>query len=91
MRVGAVAKSQIKGVTMSEREPVHAGRAGTIEVGGDLVVNRLGFGAMRITGARIWGQPGDRDEAKAVLRRAIELGVTSSTSPTPTGPRSARS
>jgi aryl-alcohol dehydrogenase-like predicted oxidoreductase len=49
--------------------------AGTIDVGGDLTVNRLGFGAMRITGAGIWGPPRDRDEAKAVLRRAIELGV----------------
>jgi pyridoxine 4-dehydrogenase len=60
---------------MSERESIHAGMAGTIEVGGDLTVNRLGFGAMRITGAGIWGQPADRDEAKAVLRRAVELGV----------------
>jgi pyridoxine 4-dehydrogenase len=49
--------------------------AGTIDVGGDLTVNRLGFGAMRITGAGIWGPPSDRDEAKAVLRRAVELGV----------------
>ena len=60
---------------MSESKPVHAGMAGTIDVGGDLTVNRLGFGAMRITGDGIWGQPADRDEAKAVLRRAIELGV----------------
>jgi aryl-alcohol dehydrogenase-like predicted oxidoreductase len=44
-------------------------------VGGDLTVNRLGFGAMRITGKGIWGPPADRDEAKAVLRRAVELGV----------------
>jgi aryl-alcohol dehydrogenase-like predicted oxidoreductase len=49
--------------------------AGTIDIGGDLTVNRLGFGAMRITGAGIWGPPSDRDEAKAVLRRAVELGV----------------
>jgi pyridoxine 4-dehydrogenase len=60
---------------MSEREPVHAGMAGTIDLGGDLTVNRLGFGAMRITGDGIWGQPADRDEAKAVLHRAIELGI----------------
>src|ERR1700752_2909371 len=60
---------------MSEREPMHAETAGTIEVGGDLTVNRLGFGAMRITGEGIWGPPADPDEAKAVLRRAIELGV----------------
>lgn len=60
---------------MSEFPTVHAGNAGTIDVGGDLTVNRLGFGAMRVTGAGIWGPPGDRDEAKAVLRRAIELGI----------------
>jgi aryl-alcohol dehydrogenase-like predicted oxidoreductase len=52
-----------------------AGGAGTIDVGGDITVRRLGFGAMRITGPGIWGPPPDRDEAKAVLRRAIELGV----------------
>ncbi len=44
-------------------------------VGGDLTVNRLGFGAMRITGQGIWGEPADHDEAVAVLRRAVELGV----------------
>src|SRR6266496_5132196 len=60
---------------MSEVKPVDAAMAGTIDVGGDLTVNRLGFGAMRITGAGIWGQPADRDEAKAVLRRAVDLGV----------------
>jgi aryl-alcohol dehydrogenase-like predicted oxidoreductase len=60
---------------MSERKPAHAGAAGTIDVGGDLTVNRLAFGAMRITGPGIWGPPADRDEAKAVLRRAIELGI----------------
>jgi aryl-alcohol dehydrogenase-like predicted oxidoreductase len=49
--------------------------AGTITVGAELSINRMGFGAMRITGEGIWGQPADRDEAKAVLRRAIELGV----------------
>jgi pyridoxine 4-dehydrogenase len=60
---------------MSEFQTIHAGNAGTIDVGGDLTVNRLGFGAMRITSDGIWGPPADRDEAKAVLRRAIELGV----------------
>src|SRR5690349_12023946 len=60
---------------MSELKSVHAGTAGTIDVGGDLTVNRLGFGAMRLTGDGIWGEPPDRDEAKAVLRRAVELGV----------------
>jgi len=47
----------------------------TFSIGGDLTVNRLGFGAMRITGAGIWGWPSDRENAKKVLRRAIELGV----------------
>src|SRR5689334_25253013 len=60
---------------MPDEKPVSAAAAGTIDVGGDLTVNRLGFGAMRITGAGIWGPPPDRDEAKAVLRRAVELGV----------------
>ena len=60
---------------MSESRPLNAGLAGTIDVGGDLTVNRLGFGAMRITGHGIWGPPPDRDVAKAVVRRAVELGV----------------
>jgi aryl-alcohol dehydrogenase-like predicted oxidoreductase len=45
------------------------------QLGGDLPVHRLGFGAMRITGEGVWGPPRDRAEALAVLRRAIELGV----------------
>ncbi len=53
----------------------NAAEAGTIDVGGDLTVNRLGFGAMRITGDGIWGEPPDREKAKAALRRAVELGV----------------
>jgi aryl-alcohol dehydrogenase-like predicted oxidoreductase len=56
--------------------PVTAANAGTIDVGGDLTVNRLGFGAMRITGPGIWGDPADLDMAKAALRRAVELDVT---------------
>ena len=54
---------------------VTAADGGTVPIGGDMTVNRLGFGAMRITGRGIWGDPPDRDEARAVLRRAIELGV----------------
>jgi pyridoxine 4-dehydrogenase len=46
------------------------------KIGGDLSVNRLGFGAMRITGEGIWGWPKDKDEAHKVLKRAVELGVT---------------
>jgi aryl-alcohol dehydrogenase-like predicted oxidoreductase len=45
------------------------------KIGGDLSVNRLGFGAMRLTGEGIWGWPKDRDEALRVLKRAVELGV----------------
>ena len=52
-----------------------ASAAGTIGIGGDLTVNRLGFGAMRITGQGIWGEPPDRERARAALRRAVELGV----------------
>src|SRR6266404_1544896 len=47
----------------------------TFQLGGDLTVTRLGFGAMRITGEGIWGWPADRENAKKVLRRAIDLGV----------------
>src|ERR1700730_8412819 len=60
---------------MTDLVSVTAAAAGTIEIGGDITVNRLGYGAMRITGPGIWGEPPDRDEAKAVLRRAVELGV----------------
>jgi len=52
-----------------------AGAAGTLRIGGDLVVNRTGFGAMRITGPGIWGEPKDPAEARRVLQRAVELGV----------------
>jgi pyridoxine 4-dehydrogenase len=52
-----------------------AQRSGRIGVGGDITVNRMGFGAMRITGPGIWGDPPDRDAAKAVLCRVVELGI----------------
>ena len=55
--------------------PANAAAAGTIEIGGDMVVRRMGFGAMRITGSGIWGDPPDAGQAKATLRRAVELGV----------------
>jgi aryl-alcohol dehydrogenase-like predicted oxidoreductase len=60
---------------MSDAEALPAHGGGTIDIGGDLTVRRMGFGAMRITGPGIWGDPPDRDVAKAVLRRVIELGV----------------
>lgn len=50
-------------------------KAGTFQIGGDTTVTRLGFGAMRLTGPGIWGEPEDRQEALRVLRRAVELGV----------------
>ena len=49
--------------------------SGTFTLGGDLAVNRLGFGAMRLTGTGVWGPPSDPDECVRVLRRAVELGV----------------
>jgi len=52
-----------------------ASLAGEVSLGGDLPVHRLGFGAMRLTGAGIWGPPGDRKQAVGVLRKAIEIGV----------------
>src|SRR6202789_2682096 len=58
--------------TISE---VNAKASGTFVIGGDLTVNRLGYGAMRITGDGIWGEPTDTEGAKKVLRRAVELGV----------------
>jgi aryl-alcohol dehydrogenase-like predicted oxidoreductase len=53
----------------------NAAASGTFNIGGDLPVHRLGFGAMRITGEGIWGEPKDRDEAKRVLKRTVELGI----------------
>ena len=58
---------------MADSTPADA--AGTLVIGGEHEVRRLGYGAMRITGPGIWGPPADRDEALAVLRRAVELGV----------------
>ncbi len=56
-----------------DRRP--AARSGTFAIGGDLPVQRLGFGAMQLTGPGVWGEPTDRVEAIAVLRRAVELGI----------------
>ena len=52
-----------------------AAASGTFKLGNDLPIHRLGFGAMRITGKGIWGEPENPDEARRVLRRAIELGI----------------
>jgi aryl-alcohol dehydrogenase-like predicted oxidoreductase len=60
---------------MAEPPPALSTAAAGTTVLGDLTVNRLGFGAMRLTGRGIWGDPPDREAAKNVLRRAVELGV----------------
>ena len=59
---------------MADLKP-DAAASGTFTLGGDLTVNRMGFGAMRITGKGIWGDPKDPAEAKRVLTRAVELGI----------------
>jgi len=61
---------------MAESSTITAAAAGTISFGGDLPANRFGFGAMRITGQGIWGEPADREESLRVLKRALELGIT---------------
>jgi pyridoxine 4-dehydrogenase len=60
---------------MNNQQTLTAAAAGTFTIGGDLTVNRMGYGAMRITGAGVWGPPLDKAAAVATLRRAIELGV----------------
>ncbi len=55
--------------------PTSSAVAPTFKLGGELEIHRLGFGAMRITGEGIWGEPKDQEAAKKVLRRAVELGV----------------
>jgi pyridoxine 4-dehydrogenase len=57
----------------TQQRPAEA--SGTFTIGGDLTVNRLGFGSMRLTGSGIWGPPRDKQEALRVLRRALELGI----------------
>ena len=52
-----------------------ASRSGAFAIGGDMTVNRLGFGAMRVTGPGIWGPPDDPDEARRTLRRVPDLGI----------------
>src|SRR5258708_39714303 len=64
-----------KGGTKMPTQTLSAAPAGTISLGGELTVNRLGYGAMRLTGEGIWGPPKDRPAALAVLRRAVERGI----------------
>jgi pyridoxine 4-dehydrogenase len=61
--------------TAMQRDEKIAEKSGEFLIGGDLRVTRLGFGAMRITGNGVWGEPADRTEAVRVLRRAVELGI----------------
>lgn len=60
---------------MSNKKNISASAAGSVSLGGELSVHRLGYGAMRLTGEGIWGPPKDRKSAIAVLRRAIELDI----------------
>ena len=62
-------------VVSMQTQTLNAAHSGTFQLGGDLPVHRLGFGAMRITGGGVWGPPKDKKECLAVLRRAVELGV----------------
>src|SRR5918995_3660348 len=69
-------RSETEGRRMTDQDSrPNAASAGTFPLGGDLLVNRLGFGAMRLTGRGILGEPEDSDEARRVIRRAVELGV----------------
>ncbi len=61
--------------TMKPDTTLTAAPSGTFSLGGDLDIHRMGFGAMRITGKGIWDEPADPHQAKAVLRRAVELGI----------------
>jgi pyridoxine 4-dehydrogenase len=72
--VGNERKPILEESIMSQKE-VSASQAGTVSLGNELSVHRLGYGAMRLTGSGIWGPPKDRKTALAVLRRAAELGV----------------
>src|ERR1700722_4354994 len=60
---------------MTDQATSAAAAAGTLTIGGDLTVNRMGFGAMRIVGTGVWGPPPDREKAKNVLRHAVAAGV----------------
>jgi pyridoxine 4-dehydrogenase len=64
-----------QGANMSQQMTLSAAASGTFAIGGDLTVNRIGYGAMRITGPGIWGPPADKRAALATLRKAVDLGV----------------
>jgi pyridoxine 4-dehydrogenase len=62
-------------IAMTTATTSNAAASGTFALGGDLTIHRLGFGAMRITGEGVWGEPKDAESARQVLRRTVELGV----------------
>ena len=62
-------------VAPTKTSTINAADSGTFQLGGDLTVHRLGYGAMRITGEGIWGEPKDAAEAKRVLKRSVEIGI----------------
>src|ERR671912_2655769 len=69
-------RCEMEGRLMTDQDArPNAAAAGTFSLGGDLLVNRLGFGAMRLTGRGVLGEPEDPEQARRVLRRAVELGV----------------
>jgi aryl-alcohol dehydrogenase-like predicted oxidoreductase len=74
MRTLSVPTAEEHDMSSTSGDPI-AAASGTFDIGGELTVRRLGFGAMQITGQGIWGEPADPDECRRVLRRAIELGV----------------
>jgi pyridoxine 4-dehydrogenase len=73
--IAGAAATLMRGKFTHAAAAVPAAASGTLTIGGDLVVNRLGYGAMRLTGPDIWGEPKDPAEARAVLRRAVDLGI----------------
>jgi len=68
-------KEEKAGGAGTSKKRLSAADSGDFKIGGERAIHRLGFGAMRITGKGIWGEPPDRDEAIRVLRRAVELGI----------------
>src|SRR5579864_6505022 len=70
-----VRHDRLRSIPMTSAGTPTAAASGTRIIGGDLTIRRLGFGAMRITGTGVWGEPRDRDGARATLRRAFDLGI----------------
>ena len=68
-------KEEKAGGAGTSKKRLSAADSGDFKIGGERAIHRLGFGAMRITGKGIWGEPPDRDQAIRVLRRAVELGI----------------